>query len=251
MTKYKTLIVFPCYNESKRLKLSLFKSVLAKTEDLYFLFVNDGSKDNTLEILNNFKLEFPAKVYVHTYEQNQGKAYAVQQGINYALKAVNPDLIGYWDADLAVSLSEIERFKAEFDKATQLQALLAARVKMLGYKIIRNPLRHYVGRIFATAASLLLHLPVYDTQCGAKLFRRECAQEVFNKPFISKWIFDVEVILRIKNWLNKKYSEKEIENYINEIPVFGWQEVAGSKIKLKHYLTALLDFIKLFFLAKK
>lgn len=210
--------------------------------------MDDGSKDNTVELLNKFAQQNPARVYVHSYPDNKGKAAAVQTGMKYALDKFSFELIGYWDADLAVALNEISRMRNIFETRKDLQCLLGARVKLLGYRIVRKPWRHYLGRVFATAASVLLGLPVYDTQCGAKLFRRECAAAAFVTPFITTWIFDVELIQRIKKWLVmvKQARKEQLENYINELPVLAWQEVAGSKIKPRHYLLAIADFVKLF-----
>jgi len=244
----KTIIIVPCYNEAKRLDLSKFSIYLRKHHNIFFCFVNDGSKDKTLAILNEFAEDFKERVFVHSYVLNKGKANAIQSGVQYAITNIPGELIGYWDADLAVGLNEISRMQEIFNHKPHLQVLMGARVKLLGFKIIRKPWRHYLGRIFATAASLLLAMPVYDTQCGAKLFRRDCAQAVFNKVFATSWIFDVEMLQRLKKWLLKtmKADKHKLEEYINELPVLAWQEVAGSKIKLRHYFLALLDFIELF-----
>lgn len=248
-----TVIIIPCYNEAKRLEFDKFAECLAQNPDVSFCFVDDGSKDNTAELLNNFAQKNPDRVYVHSYSDNKGKANAVQTGMKCTLDKLSCDLIGYWDADLAVSLNEISRMQNIFEVRKDIQCLLGARVKLLGYKIVRKPWRHYLGRIFATAASILLALPVYDTQCGAKLFRRECAAAVFAKPFLTSWIFDVEMLQRVKKWLSmtKQARNEQLENYINELPVLAWQEVAGSKIKPCHYLLALADFVKLFLCKNK
>ena len=119
---------------------------------------------------------------------------------------------------------------------------LGSRVKMLGWRIERETVRHYMGRLFATCASLTLNLPVYDTQCGAKVFARHPAiVAAFAEPFSVSWIFDVELIARIASTL----PLVEREEMIIEHPLRQWRDVAGSKVKLRHLVISFLDLIKI------
>ncbi len=112
-----------------------------------------------------------------------------------------------------------------------VEMLLGARVQLLGRKIARRPLRHYLGRIFATAASCVLRLPVYDTQCGAKLFRASAEMRpVFENPFLTRWLFDVELLARM--------IVAGADDRIHEFPLSQWQDVAGSKVKAKDFFHA-------------
>ena len=127
---------------------------------------------------------------------NQGKAEAVRAGILAALR-LEPDLVGFWDADLATPLNAIDDFLALAAKRPEIDIILGSRVMLMGRDIRREAWRHYLGRVFATGVSLSLNLPVYDTQCGAKVFRaNEATAAVFATPFHSPWIFDVEVLAR-------------------------------------------------------
>ncbi|MBK8203646.1 MAG: hypothetical protein IPK68_15420 [Bdellovibrionales bacterium] len=93
----------------------------------------------------------------------------------------------------------------------------------------------YRQRVFATLASLVLGLPVYDTQCGAKMFRREIAQSVFSEPLISRWLFDIELLFRIMT--TQEYKEKG-SAMIHELPLNQWHDIAGSKLRLSDFLMA-------------
>lgn len=244
----KYCLVIPCYNEAQRLDLPQFTDFLLKNTFADFLFVNDGSSDNTAQLLADFQSKHTGRVNVLSLEKNSGKAEAVRQGM-LAVKG-QYDYIGYWDADLAVPLSELRQMDAKLTAHPELYCLLASRVKLLGYDIVRKPLRHYLGRIFATAASILLKMPVYDTQCGAKLFKSELQTVLFQEKFRVRWIFDVEILLRFKQWYLNERLDGKIENYINEMPLAHWYDIGGSKVKPMHFVQAFGDFLRLWPLRK-
>jgi dolichyl-phosphate beta-glucosyltransferase len=212
----KTFLVIPCYNETKRLKLREFEKF-----PYTYVFVDDGSQDGTYDfLLKNKKSNW----YVHKLEKNSGKAEAVRQGVEYALNHVEikkEDWIGFWDADLATPLSEVQNF-LDYQQIfyPTAVAVYGSRVKRLGANIKRNWKRYVLGRLFATVVSIIFKIKIYDTQCGAKLFRPVLAKDIFAKPFISKWLFDVELTLRAQ------------DNEIVEFPVLSWIDVAGSKVKI-------------------
>ena len=127
---------------------------------------------------------------------NQGKAEAVRRGILEAITD-GPALVGFWDADLSTPLTVVDDFLDVAAKRPDVDLILGSRVLLMGRDIRRRARRHYVGRVFATAASLALDLPVYDTQCGAKVFRvNEALRRVMSAPFRSPWVFDVEILAR-------------------------------------------------------
>jgi hypothetical protein len=97
-----------------------------------------------------------------------------------------------------MALDEIPRFQALLRERPQVDLVMGARVQMLGRTVRRSPLRHYLGRVFATAVSQVLRLAVYDTQCGAKLLRNRAELAlVFDEPFCVNWTFDVALIARL------------------------------------------------------
>ncbi|MEC7598619.1 MAG: glycosyltransferase, partial [Planctomycetota bacterium] len=182
-----TTIVVPCFNEAARLQPDAFREFVKKSPSCEFLFVDDGSQDETRSILECLEQSDGNRFQVLRLEQNQGKAEAVRQGLIRAIQGPAA-YVGFWDADLATPLDAIPEFLDVFEERPDLQAVVGSRVKLLGRKIDRTAFRHYAGRIFATFASLVLGIPIYDTQCGAKLFRADAAlQEVVSKRFLTTW----------------------------------------------------------------
>jgi hypothetical protein len=115
-------------------------------------------------------------------------------------------------------------------------------VRRLGANIDRRALRHYAGRIFATLASLVLGMAVYDTQCGAKLFRADAAvARAFAEPFLSRWIFDVELLARLR----RETDGEPLGTRLLEIPLPSWRDVAGSKLTMGHGAAAFIDLLRI------
>lgn len=239
----KTGIVIPCYNESQRLDAKAFLSALDAEPDLTFLFVDDGSTDGTLQILKALQKQNQVQVDILCLEQNSGKAEAVRRGM---LKLIDGSYenVGYWDADLATPLDVISKFCRLLDSNDKTM-VIGSRVRLLGRNVQRKALRHYVGRIFATCASLLLQIDVYDTQCGAKIFRNSAELEkVFAKPFKVNWTFDVELLARFSVVSGETPAQISTQWY--EYPLKEWIDVKGSKVKLKDYFIGVLEFCILF-----
>lgn len=224
-----TIIVVPCYNEESRLPAEAFARFLETTADVDMLFVDDGSTDATLDRLQELACRNPARISVLDQQPNRGKAEAVRAGLLEAFRR-RPRYAGFWDADLSTPLEELPGFVGLLEQRASCQAVLGSRVKLMGRWIERNTLRHYAGRVFATLTSLTLDLPVYDTQCGAKLFR--CIPEVmalFEEPFLTRWIFDVEIIARMIRAHGEGHLA-EPRATICEYPLQRWTDVPGSKV---------------------
>jgi dolichyl-phosphate beta-glucosyltransferase len=235
-------IVIPCYNEEKRFQLASFIDFKSLPHSIDFLFVDDGSTDGTLRLLQDLNAVDPAKFNVLHRLKNCGKAEAVRQGVLAAI-ASHPNYVGYWDADLATPLDAIGEFIGIAEGQPQLELIMGSRVKLLGRTIERQTLRHYLGRIFATAVSAMLDLAVYDTQCGAKLFRASSAtKELFEQPFHSRWIFDVEIIARMIR-ARRGQDLKQAEDIIYEFPLRQWKDVKGSKIRSSDFLRAAFELL--------
>lgn len=233
-------LVVPCYNEEQRLRPREFLDFAIPDHRVEFAFVNDGSTDATRAILQDLSRSRPDACRLIDFTHNQGKAEAVRRGLLASIER-QPDYVGFWDADLATPLSEIPSFLQALDEDSRRQMVFGARVKLMGRTIDRVAARHYLGRVFATAVSMTLGLAIYDTQCGAKLFRAtELLSQVLAEPFHSKWIFDVEIVARFIH-LSGGAERGAIGEMLYELPLRQWRDVKGSKLRIMDFVTAARD----------
>jgi dolichyl-phosphate beta-glucosyltransferase len=235
-------VTIPCYNEADRLKCDAFLEFVREHREVMFIFVDDGSTDETTQLLKSMSKTEENNIRFMTLDTNRGKGEAVRQGTLSAI-AEGARYVGYWDADLATPLNSILEFVAELKKNSRLLLVMGARVQLLGRTILRKRYRHYLGRVFATVVSSVLRMPVYDTQCGAKMFvASDAVALAFREPFISRWVFDVEILARLvcSGKVNPQVA-------IFEYPLFDWHDVKGSKIKPKDFCIALVDLARIHF----
>lgn len=233
-----TCIIIPCYNEASRIAFSEFQNFIEKQTDIDLYFVNDGSTDDTQNIINSLaKLASNTKA-LHL-AKNVGKAEAIRQAVLQLDAAYKR--IGYLDADLSTSLQEIERLNAIAIKNNK-PFVMGSRVKLVDTQIDRRLKRHYSGRIIATYIdTFILKLGIYDTQCGAKIIEYRLAKDLFKQPFKTKWLFDVELILRAKLSYGTSYC---LDN-ITEIPLKTWKDIGKSKITGFDIMKLPIDFFKI------
>ncbi|MBC7570644.1 MAG: glycosyltransferase [Spirosoma sp.] len=225
-------VIVPCYNEARRLPADAFVGYLSKRTDVSFCFVNDGSTDQTQAVLTQLQARCPGQITVLNLPQNAGKAGAVRAGILHCAQTTPAfDYLGYFDADLATPLDAIDDLSAVLDQTPALDLVMGSRIKYLSTDIRRNTFRHYAGRIVATFISNILKLPVYDSQCGAKLFRHRAVVSLFQEPFISPWLFDVELLAR----LIRQHGRGPVLTRVAERPLRQWTEVDGSRIRPSYY----------------
>jgi glycosyltransferase involved in cell wall biosynthesis len=219
--------------------LDQFASYLAAHPQDRFLFVDDGSTDDTAERILAFSNRFPQSAQLLRLPENFGKAEAVRLGIRAAAEH-ETDSVAFLDADLATPLHCIPELREALEYESKLQIVLGSRVRLLGLDIRRNPVRHVLGRVFATTAVLMLGVSVYDTQCGAKLFRKNpLTHGLFDRPFLSRWLFDIEILIRFVNAAN--VSRDQIGAMVKEVPVSTWHDVPGSKVGFSGWVRSLLD----------
>ena len=236
---YDLIIVIPSYNESKSLRQKKFFSFLKNKPNVAICFVNDGSTDNTLTLLKEYETSLPNQIVVYDCVKNQGKAGATKIGMNFCAEHFNFDKIAYLDADLATPLRECYRISKKLNG--KLTFVFGSRIKKLGSRIERSSFRFFTGRVIATFISKILKLGVYDTQCGIKVFTKDLSIVVFNKSFLSKWLFDVEIFFRIIQF----YSREVAVVKMREIPLKKWIDKGDSKVKMSYFFKLWLDLLKI------
>ena len=234
MNRNQIFIVVPCFNEANRLNIDYWSEVAA-IDHIALIFVDDGSTDGTKELLHALSAKTGCRVI--SLRTNVGKANAIRSGFIEILKDHTIIYMGFLDADGAFSIREIKRFTsmwlAEIEN-NQFSTLWASRVAMAGRNIVRNPTRHYVGRILSTLIMFKSPSIAYDTQCGFKIFTAtEAFKTALESTFETRWFFDLELYVRIK--------QIEPEYKIYEEPLTSWHDVSGSKVRKSQFLKILLD----------
>lgn len=237
----KICVVIPCFNEYKRLKEESYLDFIKENyNDFDVLFVNDGSTDGTWQKLISISNQFPNTIFCLNLDTNVGKAEAVRHGVLYANNQNKYVFVAYFDADLATPLSELLILKKIVNEKQEVKLILCSRIKRLGATVNRSRTRHILGRVFSTFASIILKLPVYDSQCGAKIIHSSVIAATFNEKFITKWLFDIEILARLRN-----EHKENILDILFEHPITSWKDISGSKIKIKHLLKVPFDLIKI------
>ena len=239
-------IVIPCYNEATRFPFDHFMAFVEENPAMHFLLVNDGSKDNTIALLQRASKGREDQVGVLDQAVNGGKGEAVRAGVLAALRRKGCLYVGFWDADLATPLEAISQLTTVISGRPELAMIFGARVKLLGRRVARRAIRHYLGRIFATVVSTVLRLPIYDTQCGAKIFRvSEETVALFQSPFCTRWVFDVEILARFIQL--RGYNMQLVQQSIYEFPLEEWRDVAGSRVRPQDFVRAFFDVLRIYF----
>lgn len=240
MTPPELALVVPCYNEAARLVPEAFLDFADSRPHVRLVMVNDGSTDATDAVLATMQAKAPGSIAVLRHARRRGKAEAVRTGIAAGLDR-RAAFVGFIDADLSTPLAAIDDFLALFRRRPALEFVIGSRVMLLGRDVTRKMTRHYLGRVFATAVSLALDLPVYDTQCGAKVLRvNDSTATLFAEPFRSHWIFDVELIARFLR-LPAGTDEPSRRDRLYELVVPAWHDVPGSKLRWHDFVRAAAD----------
>ena len=233
-------VVIPCFNEEHRLRGADFLAFLDTHPAASLCLVDDGSLDGTVEALERLRSRSPDRILVHRLTANGGKAEAVRAGVLHVAAKGTWSIIGYWDADLSTPLDEVDRLLAALHENPGCQLAMGSRVKRLGARIERKVSRHVLGRLFAACARGILGFEVYDSQCGAKLFRAESSDVFFKEPFLTRWLFDLEMLVRLRNARGTAALEMT-----REVPLGQWQEVGGSKLRLTDMISVPLELLKM------
>jgi len=221
-------IVIPCYNEETRLPVQEFINFAQQNSDYVLCFVNDGSADNTLKVLQDLQASSPANVRIVDVEQNAGKANAVTQGARDLYNHTDVANIGFLDADLATDFNDYQALVNELGAA---KVVIGSR-RGGAEQVERSFLRNLFSNTIKLMIQFITRLPIADTQCGAKVFSRSVIPTIFSQGFASKWLFDVEIFLRLKQSLGKQ----QLLKVFVEKPLQRWEEVEGSKLNIKDSL---------------
>lgn len=229
------VIVIPCYNEYGRLAIEKFVNFAQEHGNIRFIFVDDGSTDGTEELIKPY---CGARIQLHTLTRNSGKAEAVRQGILRALEQ-EPSRIGFWDADLSTPLRTICSFHETMEQNRNLDMVIGFRVCRLGADIKRNAGRHIIGRILMTVLYSLLDFTVYDSQCGAKMMTAEAARAITGEPFHTRWLFDLEMLVRLQ-----RFRRTDLHAEVYEYPLEEWHEIGRSKVRIGAVMKDVIRFFR-------
>lgn len=238
----KYAIIVPCYNEGERFPFYKFLKFAQENKDVLLCFVNDGSKDDTLAVLRGIEAECMDNICVYNMEKNSGKSEAVRQGMLHVFNHYDIELLGFLDADLA-TLPEEWLLMARYKEQNQrFGAIVGSRIQRLGANIQRADNRSFFSSIIKKAIKILLKTTFQDTQCGAKIFNRNLIPYLFNRSFMTPWLFDVEIFLR----LQKKFGKTTLQTGVIEYPLMYWTEVGDSKLKFSHSIKIPFQLLKLY-----
>lgn len=235
----RTSIIIPCYNEANRLHLEKFLNFARKNPNISFVFVDDGSKDLTINLLCGAMAALPGQVDVLMMARNAGKAEAVRHGLKFSAKR-GDKYVAFLDADLATPLDAIHDFISVADRLDDIDVVFGSRAGGLGRRVYRDLHRKAISLVCAAMGRMATGMALKDTQCGAKLFRNtEHLKICLDAPFTAGWLFDVELFLRISN------PDRQARKNFFEYPVVQWTEIPGSNIKLSDVIKGGLKMTSL------
>lgn len=233
MPEFFLSIVVPAYNEARRIGSSLEK-ICAYAESKPFpvelIAVDDGSRDETAEVLRQAVSRFPALRVLH-HEPNRGKGFSVRRGV---LEAQGRFVL-FTDADLSAPIEETDKLLAALE-TSGAAAAVGSRALERGLIGVHQPwFREFGGRFFNCVVRLLTGLKVRDTQCGLKLFRRASTRRAFELQSVEGFGFDPEVLFLIARGGGK----------VVEVPV-RWNDNPATKVRfLRDASRMLLDLVRL------
>jgi dolichyl-phosphate beta-glucosyltransferase len=219
-------IIIPAYNESARITTSLDKLLAHIAQERWaaeVLVVDDGSRDNTAEIVRHYARQNPAVRLVQN-PGNRGKGFSVRNG----MLSATGDVLLFTDADLSAPIREASKLFAAI--ASGADMAIASRWLQRELQTEKQPLyRRAFGRMFNLLLRLILGLRYKDTQCGFKAFTRTAAMEIFPRQRIERWGFDPELL----------FLARKLHLRVDEVPV-EWAHDDRSKIN------PLVDGFKMF-----
>ena len=234
-------VILPLYNEEKRLR-NLFMKInefkFLNKNKIEFIFVNDGSNDNSYLLIKNFINENKKRIDLKlvSYKDNKGKGFALKKGVAKA----KHDWIITIDIDLSVKLEQIKIWQKKKLISKKLKVYFGSRL-LSGSKVKAKKDRKFIGFIFNIILRKILNsnlLNIKDTQCGYKLYEKSIAKKIFKKLTENGYIHDVEILILLQR----------SKILVKEIPV-EWKHKHGSKINL--FIDSIIMLKNLLILKKK
>ncbi len=218
------LLVIPSYRDASRLA-DFLPGLLAAIEGLEgevaVEVVDDGStevdRSRTGELVEELRARFPQLCPLRALPENRGKGGAIYAAWDAENEA---KWLGFVDADGAVPAMEVARLIELASRQGAVDALIGSRVKLAGRLIERSPVRHLVGRVYATLSSILTRTVIYDSQCGCKFVRRDSYTEVRSRLVDMRFGFDIDLLSQL---LAAGFR-------VCEEPLLEWRDVPGSKV---------------------
>jgi glycosyltransferase involved in cell wall biosynthesis len=221
-------VVIPCYNEEKRLLSTEFLNFVRKNSGYHLCFVNDGSTDNTLQVLKELANGHQGYISVYNCEKNGGKAEAVRLGMLHLAKQSQFNYIGFLDADLSTDFEDFEDLVKTISNS-DYKIVSGSRMTRMGANIEKESSRAIISKTINFFIRKTLGMNFKDTQCGAKIMTKEVVEQTFDKKFLTRWLFDVEIFMRMR----KVYGLETAQRLICEIPLKRWIHADGSKLSFK------------------
>ena len=239
-------LVIPCYNEAQRLKTEKFKSFVESNLGYHLCFVNDGSSDDTLEVLRDLAKGREDYISVYNCIKNGGKAEAVRQGTLHMLNDKQLDYVGYLDADLSTNFADFEELVQTISQS-DFKIVSGSRIARMGADITKQGSRAIISKSINLIIRQILGMSFQDTQCGAKVMTTDIAEKLFEKKFLTSWLFDVELFMRMKHL----YGDDKAEKLICEQPLKRWIHEDGSKLSMKDSVKIVGQLAQIYFAYRK
>ena len=222
-------ITIPAYNEEKRIMytLDLYASYFIDNySDLEIIVICDGH-DKTAGIVRSMVAKY-TNIKLFEFPSRLGKGGAIIEGF----KKSNGNILCFIDADEAVLPNQVEKMIAEIKN---FDCIIASR-RIEGANILKRPplLRGILSRGLNIFCNVLFSLEIKDTQCGAKVFKKEVIEKVIPKLKLTGFEFDIDLLWRIKN---EGFS-------IKEAPI-EWKHMDHSSFSVKYVPIMFVNLIKI------
>ena len=226
-------VIIPAFNEQSIIRATLvnvLEYLTAQKIDYEIIVVNDGSSDNTANIVSEFT-SLNSKVKLLNIEENTGKGFAVKKGV---LDAIGRYRL-FMDADNSTSIEHFNLMKPILESGSEI-IIGSRRVKGAKIAVHQSWLRENLGRVFNLVVKIINGLPYSDTQVGFKVFSNTAAEKIFELQTLSGWAFDIELLL-----LAKKLGYE-----IAEVPIT-WNNNSNSHVRFSGMIKMLYDIIRIRF----